>query len=685
MKKAADKNPSKKISTTDESKILSEILSLKETLNEHNYRYYVLDEPDLPDSEYDRLMKQLQTLERKHPQFISPDSPTQRVGGEPLSAFEQIKHELPMLSLDNAFSDQELEDFDRRIKERLKFEGDIEYACEPKLDGIAVSLLYVNGILERGATRGDGETGEDITQNVKTIASIPLKMRGKNFPKVLEVRGEIYMPLTVFNEINEAAKKNQQKVFVNPRNAAAGSLRQLDSKITASRRLEMCAYSVGLVEDGELPEKHSDILAALQTWGFKINDKSQVAKNIGACLKYYQDLEKQRAKLGYDIDGIVYKVNQIDKQKKLGFVSKAPRWAIARKFPAQEELTTLLNVEFQVGRTGAITPVARLQPVFVGGVTVSNATLHNQDEINRLDIRIGDSVIINRAGDVIPKVVSVVKTKRPKNARVVEFPTHCPVCNSPVETVPGEAVARCTGGLICEAQRKEAIRHFASRRAMDVDGLGDKIVEQLVDEKLIGSVADLYKLEVATIADLERMGEKSAKNLVDALEKSKSTTLARFLFALGIREVGETTAKNLANALGNLDSIMASDANKLQEINDIGPVVAHFIEEFFQQNENIEIINELRAVGVHWDDIEVDASSLPLLGRTYVITGTLESISRDEAKDKLLALGAKVSGSVSSKTYALIAGTGGGSKRSKAEALGIPVVDEAALLDLLGE
>jgi len=685
MKKVANKHPAKKKSDQDESTASSEIASLTEILNEHGYRYYVLDEPDLPDVEYDRLIKQLQQLEEEYPNLISPDSPTQRVGGEPLSAFQQVKHDIPMLSLDNAFTDQELQDFDKRLKDRLKSEDDIEYACEPKLDGIAVSLLYRDGLLERAATRGDGTTGENITQNVKTIASIPLKLRGKGFPKTLEVRGEIYMPKGVFAALNASAIKNQQKVFVNPRNAAAGSLRQLDSKITASRRLEMCAYSVGLVENGSLPKKHSDILAALRLWGFRINEKSKVAKNIKACIQYYEGLEKVRADLAYDIDGIVYKVNEIDKQKALGFVSKAPRWAIARKFPAQEEITTLLNVEFQVGRTGAITPVARLEPVFVGGVTVSNATLHNQDEINRLDIRIGDFVIINRAGDVIPKVIAVVKTKRPKNTQAIVFPEKCPVCDSPVETLPGEVIARCTGGLICEAQGKEAIRHFASRRAMDIDGLGDKIVEQLVDEKLVSSIADLYKLEIETIANLERMGEKSAKNLDAAIEKSKSTTLARFLFALGIREVGETTAKNLANALGNLDSIMSADAVALQEINDIGPIVAHFIEEFFQNKENIEIVGELLSLGLHWQDIDVEEKHLPLLGRTYVITGTLESISRDEAKDQLQALGAKVSGSVSSKTYALIAGLGGGSKRSKAEKLAIPIIEELALLALLDE
>lgn len=663
--------------------IKERVAALREELNDHNYRYYVLDEPDIPDVEYDRLMNELKSLEANYSELISPDSPTQRVGAAPVTAFSSVKHEIPMLSLENAFSDEEIADFNRRISERLKTTEDIEFACEPKLDGIAISLLYENGVFVRGATRGDGETGEDITQNVRTIPSVPLRLRGSGYPDTLEVRGEVYMPKAGFNALNKYAREHDQKVFVNPRNAAAGSLRQLDSRVTAKRRLEFCAYGVGWVKDGEIPDRHSDILAAVRHWGIKISDKLVVVKDLAGCLDYYRNLERERADLEYDIDGIVYKVNQIDLQKALGFVSRAPRWAIARKFPAQEEMTKLVNVEFQVGRTGAVTPVARLEPVFVGGVTVSNATLHNQDEINRLGVEIGDTVIVRRAGDVIPQIASVVKSKRPDKTRPITFPSQCPVCGSPVETVPGEAVARCTGGLICEAQRKEAIRHFASRKAMDIDGLGDKLVEQLVDHKLVHSVADIYDLDVDTLAKLERMGKKSAENLLEAIEASKSTTLARFLYALGIREVGETTARNLAREFGSLAALMKADQERLQQVKDVGPVVAHFVEEFFQQPENHRVIESLRSAGVHWKEFTPDVSPQPLTGLTFVITGTLESMSRDEAKEKLQNLGATVSGSVSKKTHALIAGPGAGSKLGKAEQLGVTIIDEAGLLALL--
>ncbi|MGQ9425344.1 NAD-dependent DNA ligase LigA [Gilvimarinus sp. F26214L] len=667
--------------------IVQRAAQLREQLNDHNYRYYVLDQPDVPDAEYDRLMNELNALEAEHPQLVSPDSPTQRVGAAPATGFEPVRHEVPMLSLDNAFSDQELADFNRRVGERLKTGADIEYACEPKLDGIAISLMYEDGILVRGATRGDGQTGENITQNVRTVASIPLRLRGSGYPKVLEVRGEVYMPKGSFNRLNEAAREAGQKTFVNPRNAAAGSLRQLDPRITASRRLEFCAYGVGQVEEGTLPDRHSDILAAVNRWGLKISDRIAVVKNLAGCLDYYLKLEKDRSALEYDIDGIVYKINRIDLQRELGFVSRAPRWAIARKFPAQEEMTRLLNVEFQVGRTGAVTPVARLEPVFVGGVTVSNATLHNQDEINRLGVRIGDTVIVRRAGDVIPQIVSVVKSERPDDTQEISFPHECPVCGSPVESVPGEAVARCTGGLICEAQRKEAIRHFASRKAMDIDGLGDKLIEQLVDHQLLRSVADVYRLDAETLERLERMGKKSAENLIGAIESSKATTLARFLYALGIREVGETTARNLAREFGNLQALMDADQERLQQVKDVGPVVAHFVEEFFQQEENREVIASLQAAGLHWEesDSEPGAQPEPLAGRTYVITGTLESMSRDEAKERLQDLGAKVSGSVSKKTDAVIAGPGAGSKLTKAQELGITIIDEAEFLALLDD
>lgn len=669
--------------------IVAEAEKLRAEINDHNYRYYALDEPQVPDAEYDRLMLRLREIEAQYPELVTPDSPTQRVGAAPLSAFGTVQHERPMLSLDNAFSDEDLLHFNRRIQDRLKHTDHIEFACEVKLDGIAVSLLYRDGVLVRGATRGDGARGEDITQNVRTVASVPLRLRGKGFPAVLEVRGEIYMPKSGFEKMNDQAREKGERLFVNPRNAAAGSLRQLDPRITASRPLEMCAYSVGLVDgvpaDHPWPARHSDVLYALRDWGFLINREMQIAHNIEECLAYYRKVQDKRMSLAYDIDGIVFKVNQLDLQEKLGFISRAPRWAVAYKFPAQEEMTQLLDVEFQVGRTGAVTPVARLQPVFVGGVTVSNATLHNRDEIQRLGIKIGDTVIVRRAGDVIPQIVGVVDTKRPENARAILFPTHCPVCGSPVETVPGEAVARCDGGLICPAQRKEAIKHFASRKAMDIEGLGDKLVEQLVDLGHIKAVADLYQLTREQLASLERMGEKSADNLLKALEKSKQTTLEKFIYALGIREVGEATARNLALHFGNYAALAEASEEALQEVTDIGPVVAHFVAEFFQQEHNREAVAALKAAGVTWEerDKPIDTAALPLKGLTYVLTGTLESLTRDDAKAHLLALGAKVAGSVSAKTDYVVAGPGAGSKLQKAEELNIPVMDEAGLLDLL--
>ena len=669
--------------------IVAEAEQLRAEIHDHNYRYYALDEPQVPDAEYDRLMLRLREIESEYPQLITPDSPTQRVGAAPLSAFATVQHEMPMLSLDNAFSDEELINFNRRIQERLKHTDHIEFACEVKLDGIAVSLLYRDGILVRGATRGDGARGEDITQNVRTIDSIPLRLRGTGFPAVLEVRGEIYMPKSGFEKMNDQAREKGDKLFVNPRNAAAGSLRQLDPRITASRPLEMCAYSVGLVDGVQAehpwPTRHSDILYALRDWGFLINREMVVAKDIDECIAYYRKIQDKRMSLTYDIDGIVFKVNQRELQEKLGFISRAPRWAIAYKFPAQEEMTQLLDVEFQVGRTGAVTPVARLQPVFVGGVTVSNATLHNRDEIQRLGLKIGDTVIVRRAGDVIPQIVGIVDTKRPDNARDVVFPDHCPVCGSPVETVPGEAVARCDGGLICPAQRKEAIKHFASRKAMDVEGLGDKLVEQLVDQGYIKAVADLYQLTREQLAGLERMGEKSADNLLNALEKSKQTTLEKFIYALGIREVGEATARNLALHFGNYAALSNATEDALQEVADVGPVVAHFVAEFFQQEHNREAVTALKAAGVTWEDRDqpVNTADLPLKGLTYVLTGTLEAMSRDDAKAHLLAWGAKVAGSVSAKTDYVVAGPGAGSKLQKAEELNIPVLDEAGLLALL--
>lgn len=669
-------------------KTLDCVAALRKEINRHNHAYYALDNPSIPDAEYDKLMLQLLAFESDYPQIIHKDSPTQRVGSTPLDAFSSIKHEMPMLSLGNAFNADDLRAFDKRLKDRLKDDTNLEYACEPKLDGIAVSIVYKHGSLEYAATRGDGVNGEDITQNVRTIASVPLKLMGSGYPDLLEVRGEIYMPKAGFNVLNERARENNGKLFVNPRNAAAGSLRQLDAKITATRPLELCAYSIGVVKDGRLPEKHTDILYKLQGWGFLINREMSAVPDIEQCITYLEALGGKRGDLSYDIDGIVFKVNTIKLQDTLGFVSRAPRWAIAYKFPAEEEITKVLDVEFQVGRTGAITPVARLEPVFVGGVTVSNATLHNKDEIARLDVRVNDTVIIRRAGDVIPQIVGVVKERRITGASEIVFPKACPVCHSPVVQVPGEAVMRCEGGLICPAQRKEAIIHFASRKAMNVDGLGDKLVEQLVDKDVIQTIADLYCLTVEDVAELDRMGEKSAKNLIAALEVSKKTSLGRFIYGLGIRGVGEATGRNLAEHFGALDLLLKADEALLQSIDDIGPIVAHFLSDFFQQENNLAIIRKLQQLGVNWPEVSVNSSAgdesiLPLKGLTYVITGTLEQMSRDEAGEKLRELGAKVSGSVSKKTDYIVAGPGAGSKLKKAEDLGINILDESDLMILL--
>ncbi|MGB2119231.1 MAG: NAD-dependent DNA ligase LigA [Porticoccaceae bacterium] len=669
--------------------VLIDYERLKDELNQHNHRYYVLDDPSVPDAEYDRQMRQLQDIESQYPSLRTTDSPSQRVGGEALSAFTQVRHDVAMLSLDNAFSETELEDFDRRVKDRLNYAAlkdapEIDYACEPKLDGVAVSLLYRDGLLVRGATRGDGTVGEDITANVRTINSIPLKLVGDNIPSLLEVRGEIYLPRAGFESLNAKAIAAGEKTFVNPRNAAAGSLRQLDSKITASRPLEICAYSVGQFVAETRPESHLSMLQALASWGFKINEHMQVVTGIAACENYYQTLAERRDGLAYDIDGIVYKVNDLRLQERLGFVAKAPRWAVARKFPAQEEMTKLLDVEFQVGRTGAVTPVARLEPVFVGGVTVSNATLHNGDEIQRLGICIGDTVIIRRAGDVIPQIAKVVLEKRPADARPIVFPERCPVCESAVVRAEGEAVARCSGGLFCGAQIKQAIKHFASRKAMDIDGLGDKLVDLLVDRGVIFSVADLYDLKAEQLEGLERLAEKSAANLVAAIDASKETSLAKFFYSLGIREVGETTGQTLANNFGSLEAVIAADAEALLEVDDIGPIVAGHIGEFFRNPDNLSIIQALRDAGVHWADIDQNAqASQPLKGQTWVLTGGMDIMSRAEAKDRLQELGAKVAGSVSAKTAQVVAGPGAGSKLTKAQALEIPIMDEAEFIDFL--
>ncbi len=655
---------------------------LRAELTEHNYRYYVLDDPGIADVDYDRLMRELQALESKFPQLLTPDSPSQRVGAPPLSAFETVEHRLPMLSLDNAFDDDEIHDFDRRIRDRLVNVDQIDYVAEPKLDGVAVSIVYKEGVLDYAATRGDGRQGENITANVKTIDSVPLRLRGSGHPSFFEVRGEIYIDQDSFEKMNEEARSNDQKVFINPRNAAAGSLRQLDSSITARRPLTMYAYSHGHVEGDFAPKTQMQVLEQLREWGWRINPEVALVKGANGALEYYDQLAKKRDSLGYDIDGIVYKVNDLALQERLGFVARAPRWAIARKFPAQEEATVLESVDFQVGRTGSITPVARLKPVFVGGVTVSNATLHNADEIARLGVRTGQKVIIRRAGDVIPQVVKVAEDNTVDGEPIV-FPVDCPECGSEIEFLEGGAVARCSGGLICPAQRKEAIIHFASRKAMDIDGLGTKLVYQMVDNGLLHNVADIYQLTLEQVAGLERMATKSAQNLLDAIEASKQTRLARFIYALGIREVGETTAANLARYFHDFDTLKSANEEQLLEVPDVGPVVAHFIAGFFADPRNREMIDRLLAAGIEWPREEVNLEEQPLDGQTIVLTGTLSAMSRSEAKEKLQRLGAKVSGSVSAKTDLVVAGPGAGSKLKKAEALGITVMDEDGLLELL--
>ena len=658
------------------------------TINEYNYQYYVQDNPSVPDAEYDRLMRELLNIENDHPDLRSPDSPSQKVGGAALSAFEQVEHEVPMLSLDNAFDEDDMQAFEKRIKDRLKISTEISFSCEPKLDGLAVSILYENGQLVRAATRGDGRVGENITTNVRTIANVPLRLRGENFPSRLEVRGEVIMTRAGFVTLNEAQIKKGKKPFVNPRNAAAGSLRQLDPKITAARPLLFYSYSLGLVENEQQPlgETHSSRLAQLSEWGLPLSKELEVAQGATQCLTYFHKIGELRSQLSYDIDGVVFKVDNIAMQQELGFVARAPRWAIAHKFPAQEEMSTLLDVEFQVGRTGAITPVARLEPTFVGGVTVSNATLHNQDEINRLGIKIGDSVIIRRAGDVIPQIVAIVADKRPDDAKDILFPESCPVCDSAIEKLEGEAVARCTGGLYCKAQRKEAMKHFASRKALDVDGLGDKLIEQLVDAEMVKSPADFFALDIAPLSSMERMGEKSAVNLVNSLEKSKKTTLAKFLYSLGIREVGEATAQNLAQHFLTLEAIEQADLEALQAVSDVGVIVAQHVFNFFKEEHNLEVISALLEAGVHWPKIEKLAlDELPLAGQVYVLTGTLNVMDRNTAKAKLQSLGAKVSGSVSAKTDCLVAGEKAGSKLTKAQDLGVKVMSEDEMLAMFAQ
>lgn len=662
-----------------------ELLSLREQLDYHGYRYYVEDNPEVPDAEYDRLMQRLLTIESEHPEWVTIDSPSQRVGGVPLDGFTQVKHELPMLSLDNAFNDDELRAFQKRIQDRLNDASAIQYCCEPKLDGLAVSLLYENGVLVQAATRGDGTTGENITNNVRTIRSIPLKLQGNVWPTRIEVRGEVFMPKKGFEQLNQRALKKGEKTFANPRNAAAGSLRQLDSKVTATRPLSFYAYAVGIVEGRELEGSQYDRLCQLKSWGFPMSPEIRRVDSIEEVIRYHQMIGEKRESLEYDIDGVVIKVDKVDTQLQLGFVARAPRWAIAYKFPAQEEMTLLNNVEFQVGRTGAITPVAKLEPVFVGGVTVSNATLHNADEIARLGVMVGDTVIIRRAGDVIPQIVSVVESRRPADASPVIFPTECPVCQSKVERIEGEAVARCTGGLFCQAQRKEALKHFVSRKALDVDGCGEKVIEQLVDREMVTTPADLFRLSAGVVTALDRMGPKSAQKLVDALGNAKETTLPRFIYSLGIREVGEATAANLAHYFETLEALMTASKEQLIEVPDVGEIVAAHIFNFFREEHNLAVVNDLREVGIHWPDLEkvADDVELPFEGKTVVLTGSLSQLSRTEAKEALQKLGAKVTGSVSKKTDLVVAGEAAGSKLTKAQELGIEVWDEQQLIDFM--
>ena len=660
---------------------------LRAQLKEHDYRYYVLDEPSVADAEYDRLMLELRALEAEHPELLTPDSPTQRVAGAPSAAFGEIVHRVPMLSLDNAFSEDDVRAFDRRLHERLDVTGDLHYVAEPKLDGLAITVIYRDGALEQAATRGDGVTGEDVTANVRTVRSVPHRLRPPA-PRLIEVRGEVFMPLKGFERMNARARERGEKVFVNPRNAAAGSLRQLDPRISASRPLDTFFYGLGALEGTESPSGQSELLAMLRKLGLPVSPQAQRVHGVSGCLEYYHDMGARRAALPYQIDGVVYKLDSRADQERVGFVSRAPRWAIAHKFPAEEAFTVVNGIEFSVGRTGALTPFARLEPVFVGGVTVSKATLHNIDEVHRKDVRVGDTVVVRRAGDVIPELAAVIADKRPQPAPPqVELPESCPVCGSRVLRVEGEAVARCTGGFTCRAQRQEALRHFASRRALDIEGLGDKVVEQLVEHELVRSPADLYALTATRLAELERMGEKSAAKLVDAIAKSRKTTLPRLLYALGIREVGEATALALARHFRTLEALMEASGEQIQHVEDVGPVVAAHVAAFFASNDHRRVIQELRDRGVEWPEVAGPAhdAGASLAGRIFVLTGTLSGMTREQAQEALVARGAKVAGSVSKKTSYVVAGSEAGSKLARAQELGIEVLDEEQLAKLLAE
>ena len=656
---------------------------LQQELARLEHAYYVLDQPLVPDAEYDRLYRELLDLEAQHPDWVTPDSLSQRVGGAPLKEFMEVKHSVPMLSLNNAFEESELIGFDRRCREGLGLDH-VEYACELKFDGLAISLRYENGVLVQAATRGDGASGEDVTSNIRTIRAIPLRLQGPNLPNVIEVRGEVFMHRADFEAMNKTAAKSGEKEFANPRNAAAGSLRQLDSKVTAKRPLSFFAYGLGALEPSQwLPSTHSELLNLYEVLGLPVCRERTVVSSLDGLMKFYAGIAAKREQLPYEIDGVVYKVNSFAEQQQLGYVSRAPRFAIAHKYPAQEEITTVLGIDVQVGRTGAITPVARLAPVLVGGVTVTNATLHNEDEVRRKDVRIGDTVVVRRAGDVIPEIVSVVLDRRPSKTQVFVMPTHCPVCESHIERLSDEAVARCSGGLFCAAQRKQALLHFAQRRAMDIEGLGDKIVDQMVDLNLVRTPADLYRLGFAALVNMERMGEKSADNLLQSITQSKKTTLARFIFGLGIRHVGESTAKDLAKHFGGIRALMDAPMDELLMVNDVGPVVADSIVSFMSEPHNREVIEQLLVSGIEFQN-EERITTVDLSGKTFVLTGTLPTLSRDQAKEMLEAAGAKVAGSVSQKTSFVVAGSEAGSKLDKATELGIPILDEVALLKLLG-
>lgn len=660
----------------------SQIAELRWQLDEHSYRYHVLDDPIIPDAEYDRLYKELAALEKDHPGLVTSDSPTQRVGESPLSEFAEVTHEIPMLSLDNAFSDEEMGAFDKRVRDRLEL-AEIHYTAEVKLDGLAISLLYEQGKLVRAATRGDGTTGEDVTSNIRTIKSIPLALRSTGYPERLEVRGEVFMTKSGFEELNIRQEEKGEKLFANPRNAAAGSLRQLDPMITAERPLQFLAHGIGIVEGATLPASHFEVLQTLKTWGLPVSTDTERVAGVDECIGFYRRIASERSQLPHEIDGVVFKVDDLKQQAALGFVTRAPRWAIACKFPPEEAVTEVLDIEVQVGRTGALTPVARLKPVRVGGVTVTNATLHNADEVRRKDVRAGDTAVVRRAGDVIPEVVRVIPENRPETAEPFSMPARCPVCGSPAERVEGEAAVRCTGGLHCRAQAIQSIIHFASRTALDIEGLGEKLVEQLFNTGLVRNIADLYHLEREKVAALERMGDKSAENLLHAIEASKNTRFDKFLYALGIREVGETTARNLALHF-QLDELKSATQEDLCEVRDIGPVVAENIVRFFQDEQNMSIVDKVRASGVRWENVK-EQQVAGLQGKTFVITGTLSALSRNEAKERLVSRGAKVSGSVSGKTDYLIAGENPGSKLDKARSLDIEILDEAELVDMLKE